>query len=78
MANKETELRSSKDGLILADNGDILVPSNPDVARVRLLEMQADPAAVDVLLNPMHPMHKLRVAERKGLEIVASGGAKSL
>ncbi|MER8854428.1 hypothetical protein NKI51_11655 [Mesorhizobium australicum] len=68
-------LRSSKDGLILGDNGEIMVPTSPEVARLRLAELEADPAYVDVLLNPRHPLHSARLEERKGLAIVASGAA---
>jgi hypothetical protein len=59
-----------------ANDGSPLVPSNPDVAQSRLAELEADPVVVDALMNPMHPMHKLRSMERKGLLVVIARGRK--
>ncbi|RWI90544.1 MAG: hypothetical protein EOR22_23670 [Mesorhizobium sp.] len=64
-------------GLILANDGSPMLPGTPAEARARLAALQSDAAVVDVLLNPMHPQHAARMAERKGLEIIAARGPKS-
>ena len=63
--------------LIMAIDGSPLLPGTPAEARARLDALQSDPAVIDVLLNPMHPQHATRVAERKGLEVIAARAPKS-
>ncbi|RWD70205.1 hypothetical protein [Mesorhizobium sp.] len=58
--------------LIMANDGSPLLPGTPAEARARLAALNADPAVGDVLLDPRHPQHAARVAERRGLELIAS------
>ena len=58
-------------------DGSPRVPTNPAIALARLAEREADPGYADSLLNPKHPLHKLRVQERQGLHIIAARAPKS-
>lgn len=58
--------------LVMANDGSPLLPGTPAEARARLAALNADASVGDVLLDPRHPQHAARVAERKGLELIAS------
>lgn len=53
--------------------GDIILPTNPTVAAVRLAELEAKAGYVDSLLDPTHPLHAVRSHERRGLLAIAAG-----
>jgi hypothetical protein len=53
-------------------DGDIDMRMSPDVARLRLAELEADPAYVASLLDLKHPLHRVRTIERQGLEKIAA------
>jgi hypothetical protein len=58
--------------LNLDATGKILVPTNPETARIRLAEFEASPGYLDAILNPMHPLHADRTTERQALMFYAS------
>lgn len=62
------------DKLDLDANGRILVPTNPETARIRLRELEADPAYMDAILDQRHPLHEIRTSERQALLRFASAG----
>lgn len=67
---------SSQSRLNLRDDGAILVPTNPEVARLRLAELEADPGYVEAIMNVRHPLHEARTSERQALMQYASRAAK--
>jgi hypothetical protein len=57
---------------ILTGTGRVAVTANPHEARLKLAELDSDPAIVNVLLDHSHPMHAYRTEERRSLQIVAA------
>ncbi len=47
--------------------GRILVPTNPETARIRLAELEASPGYLDAILDVHHPLHADRMTERQAL-----------
>ena len=58
--------------LNLDAEGKILVPTNPETARIRLAELEASPGYLDAILNVRHPLHAERTTERQALMFYAS------
>ncbi|MDG4890919.1 hypothetical protein [Mesorhizobium sp. WSM4887] len=59
-------------------DGSPLVPTNPEMAKARLAEREAQPDYLDSLQNFHHPLHKLRMQERRGLLQIAAGATGAL
>ncbi|RWM96186.1 MAG: hypothetical protein EOR86_13335 [Mesorhizobium sp.] len=72
MTDTVTPSQFQGSNLIMANDGSPMLPGSPAEARARLAALNADPAVGDVLLDPRHPQHAARLAERKGLELIAS------
>ncbi|TGP59544.1 hypothetical protein EN868_11165 [Mesorhizobium sp. M2D.F.Ca.ET.225.01.1.1] len=58
--------------LLMANDGSPMLPGTPAEARARLAALNADKAVGDVLLDVRHPQHQARLAERRGLELIAA------
>lgn len=58
--------------LNLDATGKILVPTNPETARIRLAELEANPDYLDAILDVRHALHEARTTERQALLYYAS------
>ncbi|MDP2621716.1 MAG: hypothetical protein Q8P46_16340 [Hyphomicrobiales bacterium] len=60
-----------------ARDGGVVIPSSPAAAKARLAQLEADPKVVAALMDPLSADHKLRLDERKALQIASAGGPGS-